>query len=130
MSMLRAVFLAVPLWSACTTPPAGAERPPGKDSRMDTQGTITIAETTVGQVAGCRIGVSNIWTEEFTGEDGRRQRAPRASLTIVGCPGGGTELRVHQGQKIQIGTQWFLVQQVRETPNNRGSVTLLPQRGK
>lgn len=89
---------------------------------------ITIQETTVGNVAGCRVGVSNIWTEEFVDEAGQKRKAVRAGLSVFGSPAPHKDFsgRFHKGQKVTIAGQSFVIAQIVEDPKSRGSITLMP----
>lgn len=106
--------------------PVPTKQPSGPGQPQDR--AITLKETGVGQVAGCRVGVSNIWTEEFVDEAGQKRKAPRGGLSVFGSPPPHRDFsaRVHAGQKVKIGGQTFLVSQVVEDPAHRGSIVLLP----
>lgn len=91
---------------------------------------ITIKETTVGNVAGCRVGVSNIWTEEFVDEAGQKRKAVRAGLSVFGSPAPHKDFsgRFYKGQKVTIAGQTFVITEIIEDPKSRGSITLVPAR--
>lgn len=87
-----------------------------------------IEETTVGQAGNCRIGVANIFSEEYQDEKGQTTRGRRVSLTIFECNPSEKEvtLRVHEGEKIKIGKSKFIVEKIYENTkgDQRGYVEL------
>lgn len=86
---------------------------------------ITIVETTVGEVAGIRVGVASVIEEEFVLDNGEPQRAPRATLAVMGdTPETDFDARVHAGMVVTIAEHAVVVTDVRAPANALGSVTL------
>lgn len=103
--------------------PAKGAPPVQSSDAKDT--SIRIGETAVGMAGGCKIGVGNIFVDKFTDEAGAQTEGPRASLTIFGPPPCQSKtVRVHKGQRIQVGEQWFLVAGIDKPPAGRGAVQL------
>ncbi len=98
------------------------------DRTKDAAGAaIRIGETTVGLVGRCRIGVANIFVDKFTDEGGQQKEGPGVSLSIIGPPPcQGKTVRVHEGQRVQVGEGFYLVTRVEKPPTGRGAVELKP----
>ncbi len=66
---------------------------------------ITIVTTTQGQIGdSIRIGVGNIWEEDFTPEGGAARRELRAGLwiTVRDAPASSQHVRAHAGQELAV----------------------------
>ena len=86
---------------------------------------ITIVETTVGEVDGIRVGVANVWAEDYDLDDGTPQHGTRATLAVMGTtPETDFDVRVHPGAVVRIGSVDVEVLSVHEPENAPGSVTL------
>ena len=86
---------------------------------------ITIVETTVGEVAGIRVGVGSVIEEDYVLGDGPPQRGPRATLAVMGdTPETDFDARVHVGMVITIDQTRVEVLDVKAPAGVLGSVTL------
>ncbi len=86
---------------------------------------ITIAETAVGEIDGIRVGVANVWSEDYDLDDGTPQHGPRATLAVMGTtPETDFDVRVHPGTVVRIGSVNVEVTSIYEPEGAPGSVTL------
>jgi hypothetical protein len=80
----------------------------------------TIEETTVGNLDGTRVGVSNIWERQYNLPDG----ISRLGMTAILSPFNDKDVVVGQGSIVTIGqTQWEVIT-VEKTQGKRGEVRL------
>ncbi len=85
--------------------------------------TYLLSETTVAEVAGVRIGLSNVWDDEFIDQQGHKIQAPRATLSILTPSDNGQDIRVAVNDTILLNHKTFCITHISEH-NDRGSLTL------
>ena len=88
--------------------------------------SLTVTETTIADLAGLRMGVANIWEDEFKGPDGKSKRGPTAMLSIIDDK--GTTLlreRVHPGSEVEAQRHRFRIESINAPENALGSITIL-----
>lgn len=132
MPRAPASIAAVLLLGACSRPapapdapppPAVATAPVPEGDKVAAE--VTITETTVADLAGLRLGVGNVWDDDFTGPDGRPTRGPTAMLAISDEAGKTLHReRVHAGSEVSAGGHRFRIQSVHAPENGLGSVTV------
>ncbi|MFT7622603.1 MAG: hypothetical protein ACI9WU_001776 [Myxococcota bacterium] len=86
---------------------------------------ITIRETTVAEVSGIRVGLGNVWDEDYDNAAGETVRGVRGTLAVMGeDPDNDFDQRVAVGDTIRIqGQTWAIVAAV-EPESDLGHVTL------
>jgi hypothetical protein len=114
--MIR-ISLAVTLVVALVVASAAAAKEP------PTEPPVTIVETTVAQVGPCRVGVSNVWSDQ-----GDAHPSLGASLSIMRSPAPYHDetVRVHEGQRVEIAGIWYVVEKITKG-RGRGAVQLRRQ---
>ena len=86
---------------------------------------LVIPETAVGEVAGIRVAVGNVWEDDYTQADGTEGVRPGATLYVMGdTPETDFDVRVFVGVEVEIGAQKVRVKTIYEPPSAPGSVTL------
>ncbi len=86
---------------------------------------ITIVETTVGVLSGVRVGVANVWDEDYETEAGEAARGVRGTLAFMGDdPEDDFDQRVVAGDVVRVNGESWRVVAVTEPPTGLGSITL------
>ena len=86
---------------------------------------IVITETSVGEVAGVRVGVHSAWEDSWTDEGGTTKGGPRATLSVMGDGKDDFDVRVHKGSEVTVAGRQFRVAAIHAPSDSHGSVTLL-----
>ncbi len=102
----------------------------GPDDEQPGADEVRIMETTVGQVGGVSVGVSNIFEDTYTLPDGSEREGLTARLSLF--DGGSSEqglhdeLRVGEGNVVEIGGSRWEVVAVEKPEGELGAITLGP----
>ncbi len=102
----------------------------GEDDEAPRADDVRIMETTVGQIGGVSVGVSNIFEDTYTLPDGteRDGLTARLSLFVAGASEGGVdeEHRVGEGNVVEIGGSRWEVVAIEKPEGELGAITLAP----
>ena len=89
-----------------------------------TENTFTLTETTVGDIDGIRVGLSNIWKDEFSDNHDREQHELRGTLAFMfDNEEDDFDRRVAVGDRFSLQNDTFLVTSIHEG-GELGSMTL------
>jgi hypothetical protein len=88
---------------------------------------VRIMETTVGQIGGVSVGVSNIFEDTYTFPDGSEREGLTAGLTLfTAAEGVQQEYRVGEGNVVEIGGSRWEVVAIEKPEGELGAITLGP----
>ena len=94
--------------TAVTTAPPPSAAPSASPSSGPVQGktmeSLTIQENTQATIDDVRIGVANVWEDDYTDESGAKKKGMTALLAIFvrDDSAKNQKVRVHPGQKVDV----------------------------
>ena len=86
---------------------------------------ITITETTVAEINNIRVGVANVWDDDYVTDEGQSMNGPTAKLAVMGnTPETDFDVKAYVGKRVNIGGEIWRVTVISEPPGGLGSITL------